>query len=64
MCLKQHINTSTIARNNIPYLKEDNLYKWEATIKGAPDIPYEGGNFLLDMVFTNEYLFKPPKVSD
>ena len=34
-------------------LKEDNLFKWEAAIKGPPGTAYEGGTFLLDLYTEN-----------
>ena len=32
-------------------LKEDNLFEWEASIQGPPGTPYEGGTFILDLIF-------------
>ena len=44
-------------------LKEGNLFEWEATIQGPVGSPYEGGTFLLDLNFPNNYPFMPPKIT-
>jgi ubiquitin-conjugating enzyme E2 D/E len=41
---------------------DSNLFEWSSTIEGPENSPYAGGTFLLDIIFTEEYPFKAPKV--
>ena len=41
---------------------ENNIMHWIGTIIGPEDSPYNGGIFNLDIQFSAEYPFKPPKI--
>ncbi|GKY94933.1 hypothetical protein MPSEU_000458200 [Mayamaea pseudoterrestris] len=47
---------------NIELVNED-LFKWDVTIKGPADSPYDGGRFILRMDFPAEYPFKAPRLA-
>ncbi len=42
--------------------KDDDIFKWVGSIAGPANSPYDGGIFYVEILFSEEYPFKPPKV--
>jgi len=42
-------------------IDDDDMFKWEASITGPENTPYEGGRFCFEIEFPKDYPFKPPR---
>jgi len=51
-----------IARCTAEPKSQSDLFTWKALIEGPPDTPYAGGKFNLEIVFPQDYPFKPPQI--
>ena len=44
-------------------IEDNNIFKWNGTIIGPSNTPYEDGIFTLNLDFPENYPFKPPQIN-
>jgi ubiquitin-conjugating enzyme E2 D/E len=59
LLLEQNAETTKLS---ITLISADDPNHYQATIRGPVDSLFEGGLYLLDVQFSDEYPFKPPKI--
>lgn len=58
----QEYNKDPLENTTANPIDDNDLYNWQATLKGPAESPYEDGLFELKINFPTDYPFKPPKV--
>jgi ubiquitin-conjugating enzyme E2 D/E len=51
-----------IARCTAEPKSQSDLFLWKALLEGPPDTPYADGKFNLEIIFPQDYPFKPPQI--
>ncbi|KAK9469913.1 ubiquitin-conjugating enzyme/RWD-like protein [Lipomyces arxii] len=61
--LEKEAENSTVIRDvDIAPVEEYDMFRWTGTIRGAPDTPYEGGVWKIDIKVPPTYPLQPPEI--
>ena len=58
----ERLNESNLQGIRASLKNDDNLFEWIAEIEGPSDTVFNGGTFILQLLFPKNYPMKPPKV--
>jgi len=59
----QELRVDPPANATVAPVDEDDLFKWQATVAGPEDSPFDGGIFHVDIEIPKTYPLRPPKVA-
>ena len=59
--LKQYMKFDEKYEIQLKLQDNNNIFNWQARLKGPPDTPFEDGEFLVNIIVPQDYPINPPK---